>query len=287
MHAAAVDHRAAVNIDAVVEAVKRLGGVARVARILDAGSRRYALRAAIAQERILQVRKGWVALPSADAYLVAAARAGVVVSCITQARRMGLWVLNEDRAHVALNPHGLSGAVGATVHWSRPLIPRHPDALVDPIENVLALVATCQPFEAALAIWESALRAGLITRPALERFDLSSAARRLLSVASPFSDSGLETFVVPRLLWLRLPIVPQAWIAGHRVDFLIGDRLALQIDGGHHVGAQRAADIEHDAQLMLLGYHVIRVGYLQVIDRWHTVQDLIMRAVALGLHLAA
>jgi very-short-patch-repair endonuclease len=287
MHVAAVDHRAAVNIDAVVEAVKRLGGVARVARILDAGIRRYALRAAIAQERILQVRKGWVALPSADAYLVAAARAGVVVSCITQARRMGLWVLNEDRAHVALNPHGLSGAVGATVHWSRPLIPRHPDALVDPIENVLALVATCQPFEAALAIWESALRAGLITRPALERFDLSSAARRLLSVASPFSDSGLETFVVPRLLWLRLPIVPQAWIAGHRVDFLIGDRLALQIDGGHHVGAQRAADIEHDAQLMLLGYHVIRVGYLQVIDRWHTVQDLIMRAVALGLHLAA
>jgi very-short-patch-repair endonuclease len=287
MHVAAVDHRAAVKIDAVVEAVKRRGGVARVARILDAGIRRYALRAAIAQERILQVRKGWVALPSADAYLVAAARAGVVVSCITQARRMGLWVLNEDRAQVALNPHGLSGAVGATVHWSRPLIPRHPDALVDPIENVLALVATCQPFEAALAIWESALRAGLITRPALERFDLSSAARRLLSVASPFSDSGLETFVVPRLLWLRLPIVPQAWIAGHRVDFLIGDRLALQIDGGHHVGAQREADIEHDAQLMLLGYHVIRVGYLQVIDRWHTVQDLIMRAVALGLHLAA
>jgi very-short-patch-repair endonuclease len=287
MHVAEIERPAVAKIDAAVGAVKRLGGVARVARILDAGIRRYALRAAIAQERILQVRKGWVALPSADAYLVAAARAGVVVSCITEARRMGLWVLNEDRPHVALNPHGLSGAVGATVHWSRPLIPRHPDALVDPIENVLALVATCQPFEAALAIWESALRAGLITRPALERFDLSSAARRLLSVASPFSDSGLETFVVPRLLWLRLPIVPQAWIAGHRVDFLIGDRLALQIDGGHHVGAQRAADIEHDAQLMLLGYHVIRVGYLQVIDRWHTVQDLIMRAVALGLHLAA
>jgi hypothetical protein len=36
---------------------------------------------------------------------------------------------------------------------------------------------------------------------------------------------------------------------------------------------------------MLLGYHVIRVGYVQVIDRWHTVQDVIMRAVALGLHL--
>ena len=286
MHVATVDRPAVARIEAVVEAVRNLGGVARVARLMDAGIRRYALRAAIAEERIVQVRKGWVALPSADAYLVAAARAGVVVSCITQARRLGLWVLNEDRPHVALNPHGLSGAVGATVHWSRPLVPRHPDSLVDPIENVLALVAGCQPFEPALAIWESALRAGLVTRSALERFDLSS-ARRLLSVASHFSDSGLETFVVPRLLWLRLPIVPQAWIAGHRVDFLIGDRLALQIDGGHHVGAQRESDIEHDAQLMPLGYHVIRVGYVQVIDRWHTVQDVIMRAVALGLHLAS
>lgn len=37
---------------------------------------------------------------------------------------------------------------------------------------------------------------------------------------------------------------------------------------------------------MLLGYHVIRVDYRQVVDRWHTVQDVIMRAVAQGLHLA-
>ena len=85
---------------------------------------------------------------------------------------------------------------------------------------------------------------------------------------------------------LKVPIIPQAWIAGHRVDFLIGDRLVLQIDGGHHVGAQREADIEHDAALMLLGYHVVRVDYRQIIDRWHTVQDMIARAVAQGLHLA-
>ena len=83
-----------------------------------------------------------------------------------------------------------------------------------------------------------------------------------------------------------MPIIPQAWIAGHRVDFLIGDRLVLQIDGGHHVGAQREADIEHDAALMLLGYHVVRVGYWQIIDRWHSVQDMIARAVAQGLHRA-
>ena len=58
----------------------------------------------------------------------------------------------------------------------------------------------------------------------------------------------------------------------------------LQIDGGHHVGQQRTSDIAHDAQLMLLGYHVIRVGYEQVVNDWPAVQDVIMRAVAQGLH---
>lgn len=73
---------------------------------------------------------------------------------------------------------------------------------------------------------------------------------------------------------------------GHRVDFLIGDRLVLQIDGGHHVGAQREADIAHDAVLRLHGYTVIRVGYAQVTERWPEVQDRILRAIAQGLHLA-
>jgi very-short-patch-repair endonuclease len=86
---------------------------------------------------------------------------------------------------------------------------------------------------------------------------------------------------------MRLRIIPQAWIAGHRVDFLIGERLVLQIDGGHHVGKQREDDIRHDAELRLSGYTVIRVGYRLIIDDWPAVQDLVMRAVAQGLHLAS
>ncbi|MGB4776948.1 endonuclease domain-containing protein, partial [Microbacterium sp.] len=233
--------------------------------------------------------------PGADAHLVAAARDGVVVSCVTAAVRLGLWVLDPgDRPHVAASPRsggvkvGVDAASGrrhALIHWSQPIVPRHPDALVDPIENVLGLVAECLDHEQALTIWESALDRRLVTLPELRRLPYRGRARELCDVASPFHNSGLESFVPPRLAWLRLPIVPQVWLAGHRVDFLIGDRLVLQIDGGTHVGAQRDADIRHDALLMLLGYYVIRVGYDQVVNRWHEVQDLIMRAVAQGLHL--
>lgn len=273
--------------DAVAATARSAGGVVRTRFLQQAGFSRHRIEQSLAAGRLIRVRKGWVAVPSADGYLIAAARDGVVVSCITQAERLGLWVLSGDRPHVAAPSH--SGAVsvrGVTAHWAKPLVPRHPDALADPIENVLAIVAACQPYEAALAVWESALRNGLVDRHALGRLPLSSNARRILDAAVPYSDSGLESFVVPRLCWLKVPITPQAWIAGHRVDFLIGDRLVLQIDGGHHVGPQREADIEHDAALMLLGYHVVRVGYRQIIDRWHTVQDMIARAVAQGLHLA-
>ncbi|WP_396641448.1 endonuclease domain-containing protein [Microbacterium sp.] len=271
----------------VVSFVRARGGVVRSAVLRDAGATNRELTTAVVEGFLSRPRRGWLVVPGTDPDMVAAARHGVVLTCITQARRLGLWVLEHDRPHVGAPPHAGNVAVpAARVHWHKPVVPRHPDALVDPIENVLVLVAVCQPFEAAIAVWESALRQRLVDIEVLRRMRLPAAAREMLDRASPWSDSGLETFVVPRLRWLRLPLRRQIWIAGHRVDLLIGDRLVLQIDGGHHVGAQREEDIAHDAALRLLGYHVIRVGYAQVIDRWHEVQDLIMRAVAQRLHLA-
>ncbi|WP_344297011.1 endonuclease domain-containing protein [Agromyces neolithicus] len=156
--------------------------------------------------------------------------------------------------------------------------------MVDPIENALALIAGCQPFETALAVWESALQKGTVSREVLARLPLGAQSRRLLGAATPFSDSGLESLLLTRLRWLGIRIIPQAWIEGHRVDFLLGERLVVQIDGGHHVGEQRAEDNAHDAALVVRGYHVIRVGYQQIVDDWPRVQDVIARAVAQGLH---
>jgi very-short-patch-repair endonuclease len=272
-------------IDRIRGAVAARGGVARVSSLEREGHTRHFVAAAVERQALARVRRDWIALPDADADLVGAARAGVVLSCITQARRLGLWVEAERRLHVAADPRAAGGKPRhVRVHWAAPVVPRHPDQLTDTIENTLIVVAACQSHEVALAIWESAMNRRLISRPELERLPLPVRARRLLEESTPFHDSGLETIFEVRLRWLRVRIIPQAWIAGHRVDFLIGRRLVVQVDGGHHVGVQRASDVRHDAELSLLGYVVIRVGYRQIMDDWPAVQDLIARAVAQGLH---
>ncbi len=227
--------------------------------------------------------RGWVALPQADPELVAAARDGYVLSCITQARRLGLWVLEETEPHVGARAWSANATAAACrVHWGEPLVQRVPDQLVDPIENVLGYVAACQPFEAALAVWESALNKGLVDIEFLRQLPLKPAARRLLHEAHPYSDSGLESMLRARLRWLQLPVVAQAWVHGRRVDFLIDGWLVLQVDGSHHVGAQRESDVTHDAELLARGMSVIRLGYRQLVHDWQRAQELIMNALARG-----
>ncbi|KAF2413179.1 DNA/RNA helicase [Microbacterium sp. B35-04] len=271
----------------LIDALTRRGGVARLRALLDAGFSRLTVAGAVADGILTVPRRGWIALADADPYLLAAASAGVVLTCVTRAKRLGLWVLAEEAPHVGAPSSASRLSLQnpkTTVHWAAPVQPREVGALEDGILNTLVIVARCQPFEAALAVWDSALNGGLVTKMELARLQLRPAARRVLDAATPFSDSGLETIFAIRLKWLRLPIRAQIWILEHRVDFLIGERLVVQVDGGHHVGLQRAADVAHDAALTLLGYHVIRVTYAQVIDRWHEVQELIMRAIAQGLH---
>lgn len=247
----------------------------------------HAIRKALGTELVFRPRRGWLALRNTDPDLLFAARYGVILSCITQAKRLGLWVLSEDQMHVSIPKRGHKVQLPDSVlHWQRLPLVRAPGTLVDPIENVLDCVAYCQPHDAALAVWDSALQKGLTDYLTLASLPLGFRARRLLEETTPFADSGLETFFRTRLSWLKLPIRSQTWLYGHRVDFLIGDRLIVQIDGKQHSGAQRTEDMQYDAILRARGYHIIRVNYALVVHHWPGVQDQILRAVSRGLHLA-
>lgn len=271
----------------IVQAVRDRGGVAPTPQIAALGYSPHNIKKALSGGLMFRPRRGWLALKGADPELIVAAKHGVVLSCVTQARRLGLWVFKDDMMHVAVPKRGHKPRLhDCAVHWRRPPLLRSPETLVDPIENVLSYVAHCQPHDAALAIWDSALRKGLTDYLSLRSLSLGPRARQLLEETTPFADSGLETFFQTRLGWLKIPIRAQIWLYGHRVDFLIGDRLVVQIDGKQHSGTQRTEDMLHDALLTQRQYHVIRVNYTLVAHNWPAVQEMILQAISRGLHLA-
>lgn len=261
-------------------------GLLKTRSLLDAGITDRQIRSAVTSRQLIRPRRGWIALPDAPPQLIAAVQRGTLLTCASAARHLGLWTFDPVQHHLAApHPRSRVHPEGAVIHWARPLVPRRPGQLVDRLENVLALVAACQPRETALVVFESALNKGLTTLGALRQLPFAAPARDLLDSCTPYSDSGLETLFKSRFSWLQIPVRAQVWVLGHRVDMLIGARLVVQIDGGHHVGAQRDRDNLHDAKLQLAGYHVLRFSYRQIIDRWEEVHDAVIGAVSRGLHL--
>ncbi len=264
-----------------------VGGVAHRDDILAAGFTDYAI-ARVVDAGARRVRRSWVAVVDASADLVWAATLGGRLTCVSATARHGLWTPTRNVGHIAVARNSKASApAGMTLHRARGPAPVPRRALVDPVENVLFHVARCLPRSDALAVWESALRAGHdVAYLAGIRWGTAPAAP-LLSAMSILSDSGIETHFVAGVRRMGLRVRQQVRIDGHDVDALIGERLVVQIDGfQHHQAAQRRDDIRDDARLVLRGYTVLRFDWKQVLFDWPYVEATIRGAVAQGRHLA-
>lgn len=267
------------------------GGVKHQADVTRAGFSRHVVQRAIASSAVRRIRRSWLATADAPAALVAAASAGGRLGCVTAARHLGLWTFDEDRLHLVVRPHaGHSNAANAVRHWGLGPVATHRFELIEPLPNVLAQVAACQPLERALVVWESAIRASRIDVDSLRRIPMRGPRpRALMEACSVLSDSGIETVPALRLRRIGIQVRQQVEILGKRVDGLIGDRLVYQVDGFafHREASQRRKDIAHDRRLALAGYTVLRFDYAQILFDWPTVEAEIRTALAQGVHLAS
>lgn len=270
--------------------LSRHDGIAHTSDIYAAGFSRHAISRAIDNGRMLRVRRSWIALRECEADLLSAVGAGGRMTCVSAARRLGLWVPDHTSVHISARPEGshFDNKV-FSVHWSQGPAPARRRAPVEPLINVLDHAARCQQADAALAIWESALNKQLISPQELQKVRWKSRrSTRIAMVASQLSDSGLETEFVTLMHAIGVDVRQQVWLDGHPVDALIGERLVVQLDGfAHHSDAvARRRDIEADARLRLRGYTVLRFDYFQVFFRPEFVQETIRTAVAQLLHIA-
>ena len=275
----------------IAEWVTARGGIVHRQQILDAGIPASRLRATITRGEVDRVRRYWVTTKNAPAALVGAAQASGRLACVSAASVRGWWIPEgvDSSLHVAVKPDGHAPPAHVVTHWSAPLVPLPAHHLIESVPDCLEHVASCLPFEQALIVWESALRHERLHPDAVAKMSWRTpASRRLASIATGRSDSGLETIFVVRLSPWGVSVRQQVLIAGHRVDALLGDRLVVQLDGFayHSTPQDRQRDLAHDRELIARGYTVLRFSYRDVVTDWASVERTLSTVIAQGLHLA-
>ena len=282
------------NLAATVE---RLGGIVHRARLYESRITPDAVRASLRRGEIVRVRRDWVATVDCAPALRRAVKIGGRLTCVSAAKHLKLWTIDDERFHVAApsTASRLSLSLAAPgepsselVHWSGPPVAVTTRVAIDPIENVLVAVARCQPHENAVAVIDSALNTKLARRSQLLRLAAEVGGRFAEAVADSDAraDSGIETLPRLRLARRGVEMVPQVRVDAHKVDGLIGERLVLQFDGDqfHSTKEQRQRDREEDGRLILQGFTVLRYGYADVMERWDATEEQILSAMAQGLH---
>lgn len=285
----------------ITESIRRRGGLAATFELYGDGHTRAGLSAAAASGLIIRVRQGWYSTPDIHPSFLEAARVGGRLTCLSALDLQGYWSFPTTDLHVAVAPGAcrlrtrrskttrLSDVIRpqTTVHWRD-----HRDVedrLVLPPIACLADLIVCQPDEVIAAVAGSVLHKS--PELAGKWRDLVQHApasiRGSLTSIDGVCESGTESLFLFRLSPLGIPIRRQVAIPGvGRVDFQIGERLIVEVDGAeyHTDPAKFEADRRRDAILSRLGYRVLRFSYRQVMFAWAEVEAAVFAAVLRGDH---
>lgn len=286
-----------------IAAMRSLGGIASVAQLSAMGFNGQYIRAVRRRGAILRVRRGWYAVPNVNPAVVAAARVGGTLTCVSGSAFYGAWLPPECGLHVAVPKgsrhlkHPVNGTAvvgsgpGLSIHWSGPtglessFVPG-----VLPILDCLVEVLHCQPGDMAFAVIESALHNRLVSSADIARLASAVPSRRgVLRMARSDAGSGTESIFRFRMAQLGIRMKSQIEIDGiGRVDFVIGDRLTVEIDSREHHDerSHRLRDLDRDAVAHSLGYLPLRFDYVQVMSDWDAVASTVVAIVQRGDHLA-
>lgn len=242
-------------------------------------------------------------LPDAEEALQQSVRVGGRMACLTALRSLGVWVLDDGRLHVHVPESGsrlrsrhdrhtpLDDRVadGTCVHRERvsPITP--PTRLRVSLEEALAELVAHGDRERALVALDSAMNRGLLTRARMASLfeSLPAKYRAWQHDVDSAAESGIESIVRLRMKAEGTNPRSQVRLAdGIRVDFLVGDRLVIEVDGRTHHADPAAfeRDRRRDLYLKTFGYEVLRLSYAQVVDDWSSVAAALGRILARGAH---
>ena len=283
------------------------GGAIATHELHGAGYGRAAIRSLLQRRSLVRVRQGWYAAPSTAPELLAAFRVGGSIGCIAGLASRGCWLPPAAGLHVSIDggssrlrtPDDPARRLAehprtrVVLHWHAEAVRRETRLRTDLAVQLRELI-DCQPIEVVIAVVDSALAQQDHRAPLLrtaEWLRIAEEHPRLLPqlrMVDARSGGGTESLTRFRC-WRdhRLALRSQVWIPGVGwVDFLIGDRLVIEVDGAaYHTDPERfEADRRRDAVLSTLGFRVLRFSYRQVMDRWDEVERAILAAIVRADH---
>ena len=265
------------------------GGVATTAELLAAGHVRATIATGVRSGAIHRLRKGWYGHADLHPEVRAAVRVGGRLSCVSTIAMRGGWAPEASALHVALAPNACRPRTprdsrlrltpthpGVVLHWTATTATRGLATVWEAIDDV----RSCVPADLAAASVSMLLRAD-----ASLRRQWTALPTPPIAELDTVCESGVEVLWWVRMRRHRLRIRRQVTIPGiGRVDFVIGTRLVVEVDGAsyHTDPVAFEADRRRDARLSARGYRVLRFSYRQVLDRWAEVEAAVLAAVIRG-----
>lgn len=276
--------------------IRRHGGLVPTYQLLNQGWTAWYLARAVGIGTLVRLRQGWYSVPEVELHRQRATRVGGRLTCAAAAKQWGLWTREREPAlHVAVHAHAsrlrdpndhhhrLTRAHGVGVHWD--LRAGGTLFVVSPIACLIDMVS-CEPLESVVAAADSALGAGLVSRRSW-RVAIAGQPRRIREIlgdVDPKSGSYPESVTRVRLRDRGIGFQIQVELGKDlRVDFLIGQRLVVEIDGRQHATfEQYVIDRDRDARLSIRGFRCLRFTGRQVLHEWPTVMASIEAAITRG-----
>ena len=255
-----------------VDALTRLGGIGPTAQVLALTSRKR-LRRAVATRAVVHVSRGRYALPTADLARAVALDVDGHLRGLSAAAHWGwetTWPPRWPEVAVRARPSHPVDASLRVVH----LPPADLDGwATSPRRTVLDCAAEL-PFGEALAVADSALRHGDLTRDdllATLRPDTPPGVRRVVEHASPLAANPFESVLRAILVEAGIDVVPQ-WattLGGVTYHPDLADpfrALAIEADSwAFHAGRpEHDADCARYNALVVGGWTVLRFTWEQV-----------------------
>jgi len=277
------------------ELLTRLGGVASTRQLLATCDAR-AVADAVGAGTIVRVARGVYQLPGSLEARAAARRVSGVVSHLSAAQYWGWPVKLPPERPVVTVPRNRTVTSqqrqGIDLKW----FDLHADDIRDGVTSPLRTVVDCarsEPFDAGLAVADSAVRAGQVTpSQILVEAEASprTGRRAALKVARAVDGRAANPFEsVLRAIAMDVPGLhaePQQWVERvGRVDLLCRrNNLVVEADSWEFHGERSAfvRDVRRYTTFARLGFAVVRFTWEDVMFHQNQVRDVLQAMVALG-----